>query len=136
MRTASTFPLAKFARAVRDSRVLRPEQAQQLRGLASLCREPRDLARALLDRDWLTPFQVNEINRGRGQTLTMGPYVLVGRLGRGGMGTVFKALHARMRRLAAVKVLHPGILDRFGGRGRFLREVQSAARLDHPNVVH
>src|SRR5262245_12784826 len=65
------------------------------------------------------------------RALTVGPYVLLERLGQGGMGTVFKARHTRLRRLAAVKVL-----SRFAHRGRFLREVQIAARLDHPNVVH
>jgi serine/threonine-protein kinase len=90
----------------------------------------------LIERDWLTPFQVNEIHRGRGASLTAGPYLLLERLGQGSMGTVFKARHARMRRLAAVKLLHAGVLARSGGRDRFLREVEAVARLDHPNVVH
>src|SRR6266542_764579 len=119
--------LTRFADAVRDSHVLRPEQLQQLQDLLSLCRAPRDLARVLLERGWLTPFQVNEIHRGRGASLTAGPYLLLERLGQGGMGTVFKARHARMRRLAAVKLLHPGVLARSGGMGRFLREVEAAA---------
>jgi serine/threonine-protein kinase len=105
--------------------------------LTQFCGAANDsLGQALLERAWLTPFQVSEIQRGRGKPLTLGPYVVLGQLGQGSTGTVFKARHSRMRRLAAVKLLHPGVLDRFGGIDRFLREVQTAARLDHPNVVH
>jgi serine/threonine-protein kinase len=125
--------LAQFIDAVHDSHVLPREQLQ---GLAYLCRTPRDLGRALIERGWLTPFQVNEIHRGRGQALTVGAYLLLEKVGQGARGTVFKARHRRMKRLAAVKVLHPGVLDRFRGIERFLREAQTAARLDHPNVVH
>src|SRR5437868_3994646 len=83
--------LVSFADAIRNSRILRPEQLRELRGLVRLCREPRDLGRLLLERGWLTPFQVNEVNRGRAASLTAGPYLLLERLGQGAMGTVFKA---------------------------------------------
>jgi serine/threonine protein kinase len=66
---------------------------------------------------------------------TVGSYVLLEPLGQGSMGRVFKARHTRMRHLAAVKFLHPGVLDRSGGSEHFLREVEAVARLDHPNVV-
>src|SRR5262249_37371681 len=128
--------LAHFSAAVRDSHLLRPEQLRELPALVRLCHAARDLGRLLLKRNWLTSFQVNEIYRGRGKTLSVGPYLLLELLGQGGMGKVFKAQHRLMRRLAAVKLLHPGVLARFGGTDRFLREVEAAARLDHPNVVH
>ena len=91
--------------------------------------DPRTLGRELLARGWLTAFQVNQV--GRGRLPALGPYSLLGRLGRGSMGTVFLARHRLMRRPVALKLLHRQDLA-----DRFLREVEAVARLDHPNVVH
>lgn len=56
-------------------------------------------------------------------------------LGSGGMGTVYLAAHPRLPRFDAVKVL-PGELGKDPEyRARFAREAESAARLDHPNIV-
>ncbi|WP_306357936.1 serine/threonine-protein kinase [Nocardia sp. CC213A] len=64
-----------------------------------------------------------------------GGYRVERTLGRGGMGTVFLAQHPRLPRKDALKVL----LDRYredeGFRARFLREAETAARLQHPNLV-
>ncbi len=65
----------------------------------------------------------------------LGAYVLGESIGAGGMGRVYKAVHQKMRRTVAVKVLSPRWLDCQEGRGRFRREVESAARLSHPHVV-
>ncbi|HEY3787499.1 MAG TPA: serine/threonine-protein kinase [Urbifossiella sp.] len=56
-------------------------------------------------------------------------------LGKGGMGVVFLAKNKLMNRLEVLKVVNRGLLARTGADVRFLREIQSAARLQHPNVV-
>src|SRR5207249_7781048 len=56
-------------------------------------------------------------------------------LGRGGMGVVYLARNRLMGRLEVLKVVNREVLDRAGGKERFLREIQSAARLGHPHVV-
>jgi hypothetical protein len=56
-------------------------------------------------------------------------------LGAGGMGTVYKAEHRLMRRLVALKVINPNLVDRPAMVERFRREVQAAALLSHPNIV-
>jgi serine/threonine-protein kinase len=84
----------------------------------------------------MTAFQVNQIHLGRGAALTVGPYVLLERIGRGGMGEVFKARHHAMGRLVALKVIHRRHVSAGRTRARFLREAEAAARLDHPNIVH
>ena len=62
-------------------------------------------------------------------------YVVVRELGRGGGGVVYLARHRVLDRLEVLKVPSPEVLRRPGMRERFLREMQLAARLNHPNVV-
>lgn len=82
----------------------------------------------------LTPFQAEEVERGRAGQLTIGNYLVLSKLGEGGMGTVFKALHRRMQRVVAVKVIKKEIATREFIQ-RFRREIQLSARLNHQNVV-
>ena len=62
-------------------------------------------------------------------------YEIVRELGRGGMGVVYLARNRLMARLEVLKVVNKDMLERSGGKERFLREIQSAAMLNHPNVV-
>jgi serine/threonine protein kinase len=129
--------LTDFLGAIEDSRILHPEQLGELRALLrGGCRGPRDLAEALVQRGWLTAWQVNRVYRGRGSSLRVGPYLLEERLGCGAMGDVFKASHTAMRRPVALKLLRADRVAQGGGAERFFREARAVARLDHPNVVH
>lgn len=65
----------------------------------------------------------------------LGRYHLLRRLGQGGMGVVYEAVHQDLRKRAAIKVLHPQFAADSGVRARFLREGQAASRVRHPNVV-
>ncbi len=62
-------------------------------------------------------------------------YEVLGLLGQGGMGAVYKARHRKMDRLVALKVIRAGLLDNPRAIERFQREVKAAARLEHPNIV-
>jgi tRNA A-37 threonylcarbamoyl transferase component Bud32 len=62
-------------------------------------------------------------------------YEVLRELGRGGMGVVYLARNKLMDRLEVIKVVKKALLDRPGTVERFLREIRSAARLNHPNVV-
>jgi serine/threonine-protein kinase len=65
----------------------------------------------------------------------IGRYQLLEPLGRGGMGTVYRARQVQLEKLVAVKVLDPLIASGQAGVTRFLREARAAAKIRHPNVV-
>jgi len=65
----------------------------------------------------------------------IGTYEIVGLLGRGGMGVVFKALDPSLNRYVAIKMLAPMLIPSVIFKQRFLREAQSAAAVVHDNVV-
>ncbi len=69
------------------------------------------------------------------QQPVLGEYVLLGKIGAGGMGQVFKAQHRRMERIVALKVLRPTTMEATDAVNRFHREVRAAAKLFHPNIV-
>src|SRR5574341_2058703 len=62
-------------------------------------------------------------------------YELETEIGRGGMAAVYRARDLKLRRLVAIKVLPPDLAFREEVRTRFLREAQTAAQLNHPNIV-
>jgi len=64
----------------------------------------------------------------------LGQYHLVRRLGEGGMGRVYEAKHALLRRRTAIKVIKPDT-NQEAQLARFEREVQQTASLAHPNIV-
>ncbi len=83
----------------------------------------------------MTVYQAHQLYNGNGSTLTLGNYLVLDKIGQGGMGMVFKALHRRMDRLVAVKVLPPAMVKTASSIQRFQREVRAVAKLDHPNIV-
>jgi serine/threonine protein kinase len=110
------------------------DELVQDRGTAT--QEPRLLAQRLLERNWLTPYQVNQLLQGKGGELLLGSYVLLERLGEGGAGQVFKARHQKMNRVVAIKLVRKELLTDAEVVARFYREIQIVSQLDHPNIVH
>jgi serine/threonine-protein kinase len=96
----------------------------------------------------LTRYQAGQVLAGRARRLRLGPYRVLDRLGVGGMGHVYKAEHILMRRVVALKVVarlprqdggaappadgEPSVRETVA---RFRREVRSAGRMRHPNIV-
>lgn len=81
---------------------------------------------------WRGPHQ------GTGELLesrTLGRYTLVRLLGRGGMGSVFKAVHAHLQRPVALKLLPESLTKNPMAVDRFRQEMIAVGKLDHPNIV-
>jgi serine/threonine protein kinase/DNA-binding response OmpR family regulator len=124
----------QFRRSLAESRLL-PESAVE-----KFVRDHPDidaigLAHALIESGQLTAYQADVIGQGRGKELHMGNYDVLDRLGAGGMGTVLKARHRRMKRIVALKVLSPSLSQDESFVQRFQREVETIALLKHPNIV-
>ncbi len=107
--------------------------------LASISHEqpssPEQFVQTLVTRGALTAYQAECILGGRIEQLVLGNYVVLDKLGQGGMGLVLKARHRRMDRVVAIKVLSPDAVRTPLLAERFQREVRAAAKLSHPNIV-
>jgi serine/threonine protein kinase len=67
---------------------------------------------------------------------SIGPYIVMERLGEGGAGQVYKARHQKMGRVAAVKVIRPELLVDEDMVRRFYREVEAVSQVQHNHIVH
>ena len=62
-------------------------------------------------------------------------FKILGLLGKGGMGVVYRALQISMEREVAIKLLNSSFAQDAQAVGRFLREAKGASRLNHPNII-
>jgi serine/threonine protein kinase len=97
--------------------------------------DAQQLARALAQQGKLTWYQAALVSQGKAADLVLGNYILLDKIGQGGFGSVFKARHRRMQRIVALKVLRPELVREPLAVQRFQREVETAAKLSHPNIV-
>ena len=93
------------------------------------------LARELVRANKLTKYQAQAVYQGKTKGLVFGEYRVLDKLGQGGMGVVLKAEHRRMERLVAVKMIAGAAMKSPDAVKRFYREVEAAAKLNHPNIV-
>lgn len=128
-------PLEKFVSLLEDSGILTRDTLKDFLPPKADPKSSEELALELVRHKKLTKFQAEEISKGKGKSLVLGNYVLIEKIGAGGMGQVFKARHQRMDRLVAVKLLPPAMTKDAAAIARFEREVKAAAKLSHPNIV-
>ncbi|HEX4610182.1 MAG TPA: serine/threonine-protein kinase, partial [Urbifossiella sp.] len=123
-----------FFHALRTSRLL-PEVDVAAMEAQTRPGELPALFDVLLGKGMLTAYQLDQIRRGESGGLVIGPYHVLGELGRGGGGVVFRARHAVMGRDVALKVVSPAYGGEAAVRYHFRREVAATTALRHPNVV-
>ena len=83
----------------------------------------------------LLPFCRADLARDDLTGLTIGPYALGTRLGRGGMGTVYRAVHTRLDREVAIKFVAAAALSHPDAAARFRQESLALGRLKHDHIV-
>jgi serine/threonine protein kinase len=127
--------LEKFVQQLEDSGILAGETLKEFLPPKSEPKDAEELARELVRKKKLTKFQAEEVSKGKRKSLVLGNYILMEKIGAGGMGQVFKARHRRMSRLVAVKLLPAAMTKDKTAIARFEREVTAAAKLRHPNIV-
>jgi len=86
---------------------------------------PSDNARLIETKEWQP-----------GQMVANNKYLIVAKIGRGGMGTVFKASHVALDEIRALKLMDPQFARDPQFVARFRNEAKAARRLSHPNAVH
>ena len=130
--------MQEFQHRLAESGLMTEPEVQQFIGGLPPERRPTaadQLARLMYQRGLLTKFQVQAVYQGKTRGLVLGNYILLDRLGEGGMGQVYKARHKRMERLVALKMLPAATARSPEAVKRFQQEVKAAARLSHPNIV-
>ncbi len=131
--SAGVADLAEFSRLLVEIGVI---SDLELKTFAALSSEGvLGLSRSLVKAGKLTPYQAAAIYQKKSRGLLVGNYLILDKLGQGGMGVVFKARHRRLGRIGALKILPPSFARDRDAVLRFRREVEAAGRLTHPNLV-
>ncbi|MGL4550425.1 MAG: protein kinase domain-containing protein [Gemmataceae bacterium] len=120
----------QFARNLADSGVLTADELLHLPA-----GDTPAVVQGLIDAGRLTPYQADAVLGRRFDELRIGNYDVLTKLGAGGMGSVFKARHRKMKRVVALKLLAPEVARQGSFVQRFQREVETIAQLAHPNIV-
>lgn len=122
--------------ALRDSGLLTPAQlAAVAPDLSGLGGDTQSAMRHLVQSGLVTVHQLRKVVHGKQAELFVGPYVVVDKIGEGGMGKVYKARDGRTGRTVGLKVVRPHLLANPVVRGRYEREVKTARALKHKHVV-
>ncbi|MEO1999798.1 MAG: protein kinase [Planctomycetaceae bacterium] len=96
--------------------------------------DPKAIVVELVRRGWVTRWQAQQLLMGRSRFF-LGRYKLVEAIGKGGMGTVFKAEQPALGRTVALKVMAPELMSNQDAVTRFQREILAVGALNHPNII-
>ena len=124
---------AEFAAALTEIGLI--DSAELARFAVDCAEDVVRLSRALIKAGRLTPYQAAAIYQNKSRGLLIGNYLILDKVGQGGMGMVFKARHRKLGRLGALKILPPSFTRNYGEVMRFRREFEAAGRLKHLNLV-
>ncbi len=80
-------------------------------------------------------LEQTKVSRNDGRVASVGRYRVIEKIGAGGMGEVYLAFDPKLQRNVAIKLLPPTLADDPETKARFIREAQTAAALNHNNIV-
>ncbi len=130
--------LDEFVRSLTETGILAPEEVSSIVSNLPEDRAGFDvekLARELVRQQKITRFQASVIFRRQSRGLRIGDYIVLDKIGSGGMGQVFKSEDRRTGQLVALKLLRATYTKSQRAVTRFYREANTAARLKHRNLV-
>ena len=116
-----------------EHRLLSATQVDDLKDQLNNSSSAKEVANRLVSSKQITRYQADVMLGLRRGPITLDRYVVLEEIEQGGMGEVYKALHVSMNRMVAIKILPPTFSKH--RRERFIREIQSIAKLNHPNIV-
>jgi serine/threonine protein kinase len=129
-----------FAKVAVSRGFVTPEQLREAFGIQKRVEDAgirEDLGAILLKKGWLRPEQLAEIHAGLDQGVKefLQGYEILATVGRGGMGTVYRARRLSDGAIVAIKTLLPSFAREQDAVDRFLRESQVLQKLHHPHIV-
>jgi serine/threonine protein kinase len=128
--------VVNFVNTLITNRILTIDQQNVMtKELVGRIRDSRALAKELLQRGWLTVFQVNQLFQGNARDLVLGPYRILDLLGEGGLARVYRAYHTTKRCIVALKVVRKELLAHPEAVHQFQQESKTIAQLSHPNII-
>jgi response regulator RpfG family c-di-GMP phosphodiesterase/tRNA A-37 threonylcarbamoyl transferase component Bud32 len=131
--------IAQFLNELLDQSVILPEEWEELdpgsREDIPALHTQAEVLKKLESLHLITHYQAETIRKGCLRDLRLGHYRILGMLGRGGMGVVYRAENTFLRREVAVKVFANSHLSCTKQLRRFYAEARAVARLHHPNLV-
>jgi serine/threonine protein kinase len=128
--------IQEFLKNLTESDLLSDDEMSTIHDtIGSDVKSAESFARELVRRDHLTKLQAAAVLKGKTKNLVFGEYVVLEKIGSGGMGQVFKARHRPTGKYVAVKVLSADAVKNRRLIQRFKKEARAVARLKHPNIV-
>ena len=119
--------LEHFVKQLQDSELVSTAALEPCRAISA---DTEQLTQQLVVRRHLTEFQAEQLLQGNASSLVLGNYILLEKIGAGGMGQVFKARHRRMDRIVAIKLLPEPRMTHRAWTARFEREVRAGRQAE------
>jgi serine/threonine protein kinase len=129
-------PLSDTDRLGRNLEAIQLVTSEDFRTVADIHQhDPRRILNDLEAKGVITAFQRSRLAEGKADRLVMDEYVILDRIGIGGMGEVFKARNRALDRIEAIKTMNAGHDPSSSISQRFHREAKMLARIEHPSIV-
>jgi len=129
--------LSDFIDRLSKSGILSEDQLNDVSATIQVDREAdaRRFAQELVEKRMLTDWQTRVLCGSEDGELAIGEYLILEHIGDGGMGRVYKARSRETGKTVALKLLNPQSENDESAVRRFKREIETASRLKHPNIV-
>ncbi len=121
--------------ALRESGLHPPERLDFAAQFLVASEDDVSLADQLLTHGLLTPYMHRKVRINRSYEILFGPYLILDKIGEGGMGKVYRAVQLGKGQLVALKVVRQHLITNKTVKRRFKKEAAAAAAFDHPNIV-